>query len=259
MKLNNLLFGIIALFALVAAPANAVTIFNDGFNSGNTNAWTSTVTPSNISTTFINQNAEAPVGQDESMAIYSVRFFIHNNDAEQMGDIFIEKTWLRALVPNLSSGFAVAIRDNSGNPSDYTPGTLGVQMSAWCETFNRFLWAVENDCPGDTDTHFSVDDDREFMITVIFTNRPGGTTGFYRMGLNGFAYDHNGSDGDGDIIHTAGFPLNTDTVFVQNADIINLVPDAFPKDPRRQLFDTGLEFKIEVDDNGTAQIVPLNL
>lgn len=257
---NNLLSVAVLALVLTAAPAAAVQlVFSDGFNSGNTEAWSNTVPPipSNISVTFGDQSVEAPVGEDESMAILAIRFFIHNNDLESRGDIFVEKTWLRSLLPNLSSGFATAIQGSGGQ--EYTPGSLGVQMSAWCETFNRFLWAVEDDCPGDTDTHFAVDDDREFMVTVIFTNRPGGTTGSYRMVLGGFSYDHNGEDDNGNVVHTAGFPMQTSWVNVWNTNFPNLVPDAFPnKDQRRRLFNTGLEFEIKTID-GTATIVPLNL
>ncbi len=260
MKLSRFVSILTAVMFIVGAFAGGAQqnpIFADGFESGSTGAWSVTFppVPSNISVTLVDTSATSPVGGDESMAIFAVRFFIHNNDPEQAGDIFIKKTWIRSLVPSLSSGFALAIKGNTGQ--EYTPGTVGTQMSAWCETLNRFLWMTEGGCPGDTDTHFAVDGDREFIITGVFTNRPGGTTGFYRMVLNGFVYDHDGS-GDGDFIHTSGFPMQTDSKLVQNADIINLVPDAFPNEPRYRLFDTSLEFKIETVD-GTATIVPLNL
>ncbi len=193
---NNLLFvAVLALFALVAAPAAAVSIFADGFNDGTVCSWG----PSGCTTiTLIDDSAEAPVDGHEEWADYTVRFTVHAGGR----DLWFEKEAARSASPNLTKGFWFSIQSDSGT---YNGGITPFSISGSCP--------YPQPCT-DTPTHFKVSANtvRTFWMNVRLDNA-GGVVGFYQMQVSGLSYKFDGTNGDATTLITAGLS-NLDTFFI---------------------------------------------
>lgn len=187
MKLNNLLFAaVLALFAFVATPAVAVTIFNDGFNDGTTCAWG----PAGCTTlTLVDADAVSPVEGHEEWADYTVKFTVYAAGR----DLWFEKEAARSPNPDLTKGFWFSIE--SGVGVTYGSGITPFSVSGSCP--------FPQPCT-DTPTHFKVGANtvRTFWLNVRLDN-VGGVIGTYRMRMTGLAYKFDGNNGDATTLITA--------------------------------------------------------
>lgn len=218
MKISKTLFSIIALFALIAAPAAAVQlVFSDGFNDGTLCSWG----PSGCTTlVFVDSSAEAPVNGHEEWADYTVQFTLHAGGR----DLWFEKEAARGTSPNLTKGFWFSIESYS---AIYNGGVTPFSISGSCP--------YPQPCV-DTPTHFKVSANttRTFWLNVRLDNA-GGVVGYYQMQLTGLSYKFDGANGDATTLVTAGMSdLDTVFIFVENQDVNNLGVDATSYDDFHQ-------------------------
>lgn len=203
MKLNRLAVLVVVLLAL-PAPATAVTIFADGFESGSTCAWGGGCP----AVALINTSAVAPVSGHEEWGDFVVQFTVRAG----LADLYFEKEGARSASPNLTKGFWFSIENSSG--VTYTSGITPFSMSGSCP--------FPEPC-NDTPTHFRVvaGTTRTFWMNVRLDNA-GGTAGSYRTRLAGLVYKFDGNPGDGVVLVASGLTgFITQPVFVDNQDVAN--------------------------------------
>ncbi len=200
--MHKILASFVVLLAL-AVPASAQNIFNNGFESQGTCAWSATIPVSTNCTTvtFVGQTAVGSVDGDPSLADYLITFDVTRNGG---GDIFIEKVWARSGSPNPQQGLWFVLESSA---STYGGGTTPIVS----------LSASGSPPTGDTATHYRVGSGatRRFSLFVRLNNH-GGTSGSYRLRLVALTYDTDGFDDDGDIVISLDTQFRTALVTVGN-------------------------------------------
>lgn len=159
-----------------------------------------------ISVAMIDSSAEAPVGENEASAEYTIEFSVTAFGA----DWYLEKSAARDASPDNSDGVEFVLENSAG--TEYSTTTITVTAD------------LDGDLDGDTATHYKVPegDTRTFTLSVGLDNSGASAEGqgFYRVHITGIGFDSDGSGAASSALLSTGLEdFHTDTEEVDDANI----------------------------------------
>lgn len=163
--------------------------------------------PLSILPQFISNTATAPVGGNEALSAYTIRFSLEAVG----GDVYIEKSAGRDETADGSDGVEFYIEDATS--SVYTTHAAIVSASLVASGVNS----------GDTANFYKISDgaERTFTLNVSMDNL-GAIAGFYGVQIVGISFDSDGQGSVSDNFLSTGLEdFETDKVFVDDTDQTN--------------------------------------